>query len=92
MGAPFHSVLIRLPSHVAQIIRRFRRICAAVGSMSNPHGTSFVFLLTKSLQDQRVIFVSCSATISKPSQHMKRLFGVEVCFNAPHCVSFKNLL
>ncbi|KAG2149330.1 DEAD H helicase [Suillus clintonianus] len=45
-------------SHVAQIIRRFRRICAAVGN-------------------QRVIFVSCSATISKPSQHMKRLFGVE---------------
>ncbi|KAG1730617.1 DEAD H helicase [Suillus lakei] len=45
-------------SHVAQVIRRFRRICAAVGN-------------------QRVIFVSCSATISKPSQHMKRLFGVE---------------
>ncbi|KIK45797.1 hypothetical protein CY34DRAFT_777472 [Suillus luteus UH-Slu-Lm8-n1] len=45
-------------SHVAQIIRRFRRICAAVGN-------------------QQVIFVSCSATISKPSQHMKRLFGVE---------------
>ncbi|KAG2133901.1 DEAD H helicase [Suillus cothurnatus] len=45
-------------SHVAQIIRRFRRICAAVGN-------------------QRAIFVSCSATISKPSQHMKRLFGVE---------------
>ncbi|KAG1835727.1 DEAD H helicase [Suillus variegatus] len=45
-------------SHVAQIIRRFRRICAAVGN-------------------QRVVFVSCSATISKPSQHMKRLFGVE---------------
>ncbi|KAJ8595607.1 DEAD H helicase [Rhizopogon salebrosus TDB-379] len=45
-------------SHVAQIIRRFRRICAAVG---NP----------------RVIFVSCSATIANPSQHMKRLFGVE---------------
>ncbi|KAG1819521.1 DEAD H helicase [Suillus subaureus] len=45
-------------SHVAQIIRRFRRICTAVGN-------------------QRVIFVSCSATISKPSQHMKRLFGVE---------------
>ncbi|KAG2076017.1 DEAD H helicase [Suillus decipiens] len=45
-------------SHVAQIIRRFRRICAAVGN-------------------QRVIFVSCSATISKPSQHMKCLFGVD---------------
>ncbi|KAG0706339.1 hypothetical protein DFH29DRAFT_995980 [Suillus ampliporus] len=45
-------------SHVAQIIRRFRRICAAVGN-------------------QRVIFVSCSATVAKPSQHMKRLFGVE---------------
>ncbi|KAG1749078.1 DEAD H helicase [Suillus paluster] len=45
-------------SHVAQVIRRFRRICAAVGN-------------------QRVIFVSCSATIAKPSQHMKSLFGVD---------------
>ncbi|KAG6332893.1 hypothetical protein ID866_6200 [Astraeus odoratus] len=45
-------------SHVAQVMRRFRRICAAVGN----HET---------------IFVSCSATIAKPSQHMKRLFGVE---------------
>ncbi|KAG2061268.1 DEAD H helicase [Suillus hirtellus] len=62
-------------SHVAQIIRRFRRICAAVGSMF--HLASFMILLTKSLSDQRVVFVSCSATISKPSQHMKRLFGVE---------------
>ncbi|OJA19678.1 hypothetical protein AZE42_06950 [Rhizopogon vesiculosus] len=43
-------------SHVAQIIRRFRRICTAVGN-------------------SRVIFVSCSATIANPSQHMKRLFG-----------------
>jgi hypothetical protein len=33
MVAPFHSSLIKFPSHVAQIIRRFRRICAAVGSM-----------------------------------------------------------
>ncbi|KAL4065341.1 P-loop containing nucleoside triphosphate hydrolase protein [Scleroderma citrinum] len=45
-------------SHVAQVIRRFRRICTAVGN----HET---------------IFVSCSATISKPAQHMRRLFGVE---------------
>lgn len=43
MGAPFYSVLLKLPSHVAQIIRRFRRICAAVGSMSSLHGTSFMF-------------------------------------------------
>ncbi|KIJ60621.1 hypothetical protein HYDPIDRAFT_32044 [Hydnomerulius pinastri MD-312] len=45
-------------SHIAQVIRRFRRVCAAVG---NPQTT----------------FVSCSATIAKPSQHMKRIFGVE---------------
>ncbi|KIK92020.1 hypothetical protein PAXRUDRAFT_13476 [Paxillus rubicundulus Ve08.2h10] len=45
-------------SHVAQIIRRFRRVCAAVGN-------------------RRTIFVSCSATIAKPAQHMKRLFGIE---------------
>ncbi|KAG8217199.1 hypothetical protein J3R82DRAFT_5282 [Butyriboletus roseoflavus] len=45
-------------SHVAQVIRRFRRVCAAIGN-------------------QDIIFVSCSATIAKPAQHMKRLFGIE---------------
>ena len=30
-------------------------------------------------QDRDIIFVSCSATIAKPAQHMKRLFGIEVC-------------
>ncbi|KIJ17065.1 hypothetical protein PAXINDRAFT_111778 [Paxillus involutus ATCC 200175] len=45
-------------SHVAQIVRRFRRVCAAVGN-------------------RRTIFVSCSATIAKPAQHMRRLFGIE---------------
>ncbi|KAI5983784.1 DEAD H helicase [Pisolithus albus] len=45
-------------SHVAQVIRRFRRVCAAVGN-------------------REVVFVSCSATIAKPAQHMQRLFGVE---------------
>ncbi|KAH7910172.1 hypothetical protein BJ138DRAFT_1153504 [Hygrophoropsis aurantiaca] len=45
-------------SHVAQVLRRFRRVCAAVGN-------------------RRIRFVSCSATISKPSHHMKRLFGLD---------------
>ncbi|KAI6043047.1 P-loop containing nucleoside triphosphate hydrolase protein [Pisolithus marmoratus] len=45
-------------SHVAQVIRRFRRVCAAVGNRD-------------------VVFISCSATITKPTQHMQRLFGVE---------------
>ncbi|KAI5835646.1 P-loop containing nucleoside triphosphate hydrolase protein [Schizophyllum commune Tattone D] len=44
-------------SHVAYILRRFRRICAAV---SNNH----------------VKFVSCSATISNPRQHMERITGL----------------
>ncbi|KAI0080595.1 DEAD/H helicase [Panus rudis PR-1116 ss-1] len=44
-------------SHVAQVLRRFRRVCAAVGN-------------------RRVKFVSCSATIAKPAQHMKTLFGI----------------
>ncbi|KAL1683546.1 hypothetical protein EV122DRAFT_286287 [Schizophyllum commune] len=44
-------------SHVAYILRRFRRICAAVG---NNH----------------VKFVSCSATISNPRQHMERITGL----------------
>ncbi|KAH7889934.1 DEAD H helicase [Phlebopus sp. FC_14] len=45
-------------SHVAHIIRRFRRVCAAVGN-------------------RRIVFISCSATIAKPAQHMKRVFGIE---------------
>ncbi|KZS99153.1 P-loop containing nucleoside triphosphate hydrolase protein [Sistotremastrum niveocremeum HHB9708] len=47
-----------LGSHVAFIMRRFRRVCAAVG---NRHAR----------------FVSCSATISNPRQHMKNIFGVD---------------
>ncbi|OCH95579.1 P-loop containing nucleoside triphosphate hydrolase protein [Obba rivulosa] len=45
-------------SHVAQVLRRFRRVCAAVGN-------------------RRIRFVSCSATISKPGQHMKNMFGID---------------
>ena len=45
-------------SHVAFIMRRLRRICAAVG---NHH----------------VKFVSCSATVANPEEHMKTIFGIE---------------
>ena len=45
-------------SHVAFIMRRLRRICAAVG---NGH----------------VKFVSCSATVANPEEHMRTIFGVE---------------
>ncbi|KAL4880452.1 hypothetical protein BJY04DRAFT_228548 [Aspergillus karnatakaensis] len=45
-------------SHVALIMRRLRRICAAVG---NYH----------------VRFISCSATVANPENHMKTIFGVD---------------
>ena len=45
-------------SHVAFIMRRLRRICAALG---NGH----------------VKFVSCSATVANPEEHMRTIFGVE---------------
>ncbi|KAK8206335.1 hypothetical protein BKA81DRAFT_335235 [Phyllosticta paracitricarpa] len=45
-------------SHVAFIMRRLRRICAAVGN-------------------RHVKFISCSATVSNPEEHMKTIFGVE---------------
>ncbi|KAI0781100.1 DEAD/H helicase [Trametes elegans] len=45
-------------SHVAQVMRRLRRVCAAVG---NRHAR----------------FVSCSATISNPGQHMRNIFGID---------------
>ncbi|KAH9998130.1 P-loop containing nucleoside triphosphate hydrolase protein [Russula compacta] len=47
-----------LGSHVALVMRRLRRICAAVGN-------------------RRIRFVSCSATISRPKEHMKAIFGLE---------------
>ncbi|KAJ5438548.1 ATP-dependent helicase hrq1 [Penicillium daleae] len=45
-------------SHVAYIMRRLRRICAAVGN-------------------RHVRFISCSATVANPEQHMKSIFGVQ---------------
>ncbi|KZF25406.1 P-loop containing nucleoside triphosphate hydrolase protein [Xylona heveae TC161] len=45
-------------SHVAFIMRRLRRICAAVG---NHH----------------VKFISCSATVANPEEHMNTIFGVD---------------
>ena len=45
-------------AHVAFIMRRLRRICAAVGN-------------------RRVKFISCSATVANPEEHMKTIFGVE---------------
>ena len=44
-------------SHVAFIMRRLRRICAAVGN-------------------RHVRFVSCSATVANPEEHMKTIFGL----------------
>ncbi|KAJ5502470.1 hypothetical protein N7463_005344 [Penicillium fimorum] len=45
-------------SHVAFIMRRLRRICAAVGN-------------------RHVKFISCSATVANPEDHMKSVFGVQ---------------
>ncbi|KAF2113335.1 DEAD/DEAH box helicase-like protein [Lophiotrema nucula] len=45
-------------SHVAFIMRRLRRICAAVGN-------------------RNVKFISCSATVANPEEHMKTIFGVD---------------
>ncbi|KAE8151293.1 P-loop containing nucleoside triphosphate hydrolase protein [Aspergillus avenaceus] len=45
-------------SHVAFIMRRLRRICAAVGN-------------------RHVRFISCSATVANPEEHMKAVFGVD---------------
>ncbi|ETI20883.1 hypothetical protein G647_07226 [Cladophialophora carrionii CBS 160.54] len=45
-------------AHVAFIMRRLRRICAAVGN-------------------RKVKFISCSATVANPQEHMKTIFGVD---------------
>ena len=45
-------------AHVALIMRRLRRICAAVGN-------------------RKVKFISCSATVANPLDHMKTIFGLD---------------
>ncbi|KAH9079220.1 P-loop containing nucleoside triphosphate hydrolase protein [Lactarius deliciosus] len=52
------KLVATLYSHVALVMRRLRRICAAVGN-------------------RHIRFVSCSATISRPKEHMKTIFGLE---------------
>jgi DEAD/DEAH box helicase domain-containing protein len=45
-------------AHVAFIMRRLRRMCAAVGN-------------------RKVKFISCSATVANPKEHMKTIFSVD---------------
>lgn len=45
-------------AHVALIMRRLRRICAAVGN-------------------RKVRFISCSATVANPEEHMRTIFGLD---------------
>jgi len=45
-------------AHVAFIMRRLRRVCAAVGN-------------------RKVKFISCSATVANPREHMQTVFGIE---------------
>ena len=45
-------------SHVAFIMRRLRRVCAAVGN-------------------RHLKFISCSATVANPEDHMRTIFGIE---------------
>ncbi|SZF03535.1 unnamed protein product [Blumeria hordei] len=45
-------------SHVSLIMRRLRRLCAAVGN-------------------ERIRFISCSATVANPIDHFKAIFGIE---------------
>ena len=69
-------------SHVAYILRRFRRVCAAVGSTCLP--TSLLKKRNKPhwrgrcVSDQRICFISCSATLANPSQHMSKMFCLDV--------------
>ncbi|CEH16466.1 atp-dependent rna helicase [Ceraceosorus bombacis] len=45
-------------AHVSFIMRRLRRICAALGN-------------------RNIQFISCSATVANPAEHMQTLFGIE---------------
>ncbi|KXL50445.1 hypothetical protein M433DRAFT_157410 [Acidomyces richmondensis BFW] len=45
-------------AHVAFIMRRLRRVCAAVGN-------------------RKIKFISCSATVANPLEHMQTVFGID---------------
>lgn len=45
-------------SHVALIMRRLQRVCAAYGN-------------------RHIKFISCSATVANPEEHMRTIFGVQ---------------
>jgi DEAD/DEAH box helicase domain-containing protein len=45
-------------SHVAMIMRRLRRVCAALGN-------------------RHIKFISCSATVANPEEHMRTIFGID---------------
>jgi DEAD/DEAH box helicase domain-containing protein len=58
----------------------------------SPSEVSALFTLARLLRltlqphsDRRFQFVSCSATISNPRQHMKNIFGIQVCARSSFC-------
>ncbi|KXN90485.1 Putative ATP-dependent helicase HRQ1 [Leucoagaricus sp. SymC.cos] len=59
-------------SHVALIMRRFRRVCAAVG-----RNLLLLLLTHNQLIDRHMRFVSCTATLANPGVHMQKIFGLE---------------
>lgn len=52
-------LIVFLQSHAAYILRRFRRVCTAIGN-------------------QHICFISCSATLANPAQHMSKMFCLDV--------------
>src|SRR6266545_497550 len=71
-------IKFRCLSHVAQILRRFRRVCAAVGSKLYLTLGQTQSLIPISIDtDRRIRFVSCSATLANPTGFMSKMFGLE---------------
>jgi DEAD/DEAH box helicase domain-containing protein len=64
-------------SHVAQILRRFRRVCSAIGSAypSQYSNTCIDYYMIPS--DRRILFVSCSATLANPAEYMSKMFALD---------------
>lgn len=71
-------------SHVAMIMRRLRRVCAANGSEYPYPFTIRLYELTTMWEDQEALFVTCSATVNDPYRVSPQVLSRSIALNPNH--------